>query len=97
MYEVFPGSISQEEILPTTMRMNMWWLADNINAFCDLVPDQTKQHAHPVCTWIHSIHELDKLIPWEYQEQVKGYCYPQVLSQHCYQSSLLLGSSNKSI
>ena len=44
-----------------------------------------------------SIHELDKLIPWEYQEKVSACCYPQVLSSRCHQSSLLLGSSDELI
>ena len=54
--------------------MNMWWLVGNINAFCDLVPNQAMQHAHSVCEWIHSFHELDKLTQWDYQEQVKACC-----------------------
>ena len=45
----------------------------NINALCHilanqyLVPDQARQHARPVCAWIHLVHELDKLTPSEYQ------------------------------
>ena len=80
MYEVFPGSSPWEESLPTTRTMSMWWLVGNVNALCDLVPDQARQHTHPVCAWIHSFHELDKLTPLEYQEQVKACCYPHVLT-----------------
>ena len=44
------------------------------------MPDQARQHACPACAWIHLFHELDKLTPSEYQEQVSAWCYPQLLS-----------------
>ena len=62
-----------------------------------LVPDQARQHIQPVCAWIHSFHELDKLTPRGYQEQVSACCYPHVLPSHCNQSISLLGSSNELI
>ena len=87
--------------------MNEWWFGKYQCTLCGAsqglsyysslisnVPDQARQHACPVPSWIHSFHELGKLTPWEYQKQVSAYCYPcYMLSSHCYQSSLLFGSS----
>ena len=69
--------------------MNEWWFGKYQRTLCGVsqrlshynslisnVPDQARQHARPVSTWIYSFHELGKLTPWEYQEQVSAYCYP---------------------
>ena len=68
--------------------MNMGRLAGSINALCDLVSDQAKQHAHPVCAWIHSFHELDKLTPWDIKNKLKHVvihkCFPNIaINQVC--------------
>ena len=69
--------------------MNEWWFGKyqctlcgasqrlpHYNSLISNVPDQARQHARPVSTWIYSFHELGNLTPWEYQEQVSAYCYP---------------------
>ena len=43
------------------------------------MPDQARQHVHPVCAWINLFHELDKVTALEYQKQVSARCYPQLL------------------
>ena len=82
--------------------MNEWWFGkyqctlcgasqglSYYNSLISNVPDQARQHACPVPSWIHSFHELGKLTPWEYQEQVSHIvihvtcCPPIAINQVC--------------